>query len=65
MLKRDGSDVKTNAACTAQSGSWVSAYDGQTITVPHDLDIDHMVPLKNAWIVSARLVRDRTVLTLM
>lgn len=51
VLKRDGEDVQTNPACRAESGKWVSPYDGATWTNATDLDIDHMVPLKNAWIV--------------
>ena len=35
--------------CKVVSGEWVSAYDGETTTVPRDLDIDHMVPLAEAW----------------
>ncbi len=30
-------------------GTWFSAYDGKTVTDPQDIDIDHMVPLANAW----------------
>lgn len=31
------------------SGTWCSAYDGKVYTVPGDLDVDHMVPLAEAW----------------
>ena len=31
------------------SGTWCSAYDGIVYTVPGDLDVDHMVPLAEAW----------------
>ncbi len=51
VLKRDGTNVVTNSACTATSGSWFSPYDGATWTAASDVDIDHMVPLKAAWIV--------------
>ncbi|KAG6010534.1 hypothetical protein E4U21_005885 [Claviceps maximensis] len=53
VLKRDGSDVVTNGDCVAESGQWVSPYDGLTFDEAHELDIDHMVPLKNAWISGA------------
>lgn len=53
VLQRDGNNVQTNAACNAVSGTWVSPYDGATWTQASDLDIDHMVPLKNAWISGA------------
>ncbi|QRV82016.1 hypothetical protein RhiJN_10031 [Ceratobasidium sp. AG-Ba] len=54
VLKRDGTNVTTNAACSAISGNWFSEYDGATWTDPLDLDIDHVVPLREAWISGAR-----------
>jgi hypothetical protein len=35
--------------CSLTGGSWYSAFDGVTITNASDVDIDHMVPLKEAW----------------
>lgn len=52
VLKRDGTNVVTSSACAATSGTWVSPYDGATWTAASDVDIDHMVPLSNAWKVS-------------
>ncbi|MET9874345.1 HNH endonuclease family protein [Actinacidiphila glaucinigra] len=49
VLKRDGSGVVTDSACAATSGSWYSVYDGATWTAAADLDIDHLVPLAEAW----------------
>lgn len=49
ILKRDGSNVVTDSACTATSGSWYSVYDGATWTAASDVDIDHLVPLAEAW----------------
>ncbi|ESZ92722.1 secreted protein [Sclerotinia borealis F-4128] len=49
VLKRDGTNVVVNSACASTSGSWISPYDGATWTAASDLDIDHMVPLSNAW----------------
>ncbi|EDQ99674.1 uncharacterized protein LACBIDRAFT_256021 [Laccaria bicolor S238N-H82] len=54
VLIRDGTNVVTNNACTATSGNWVSPYDGVPTTLASDLDIDHVVPLKEAWISGAR-----------
>jgi hypothetical protein len=54
ILKRDGTNVVTNSACTATSGSWYSVYDGATWTAASDLDIDHLVPLAEAWDSGAR-----------
>ncbi|MFI6929417.1 HNH endonuclease family protein [Streptomyces sp. NPDC050287] len=49
VLKRDGTNVVTDSACAATSGSWYSPYDGATWTAASDLDIDHLVPLAEAW----------------
>lgn len=49
VLKRDGTNVVTNSACAATSGSWYSPYDGATWSLASDVDIDHVIPLANAW----------------
>ncbi|MFC4006208.1 HNH endonuclease family protein [Nonomuraea purpurea] len=49
VLKRDGTNVVTDSSCAATSGSWYSPYDGATWTAASDVDIDHMVPLAEAW----------------
>ncbi|WP_406097366.1 HNH endonuclease family protein [Streptomyces sp. NBC_01013] len=49
VLKRDGTNVSQDSSCAAVSGSWYSQYDGATWTAASDLDIDHMVPLAEAW----------------
>ncbi|KAI9049009.1 hypothetical protein LZ554_006858 [Drepanopeziza brunnea f. sp. 'monogermtubi'] len=49
VLIRDGTNVVTSTACASTSGSWFSPYDGATWTAASDVDIDHMVPLSNAW----------------
>lgn len=49
MLKRDGTNVVQSSTCAATSGSWYSEYDGATWTASSDVDIDHMVPLAEAW----------------
>ncbi|MEW1888008.1 MULTISPECIES: HNH endonuclease family protein [unclassified Streptomyces] len=49
VLKRDGTNVSQNSSCSATSGSWYSEYDGATWTAASDVDIDHMVPLAEAW----------------
>ncbi|MGQ4348006.1 HNH endonuclease family protein [Streptomyces sp. SAS_275] len=35
--------------CKVTAGQWYSFYDGVTVTVSGGLDIDHMVPLAEAW----------------
>ncbi len=49
-LIRDGRGAeKTGRYCTVISGTWVDPYGGVTYTNPSDIDIDHVVPLANAW----------------
>lgn len=49
VLKRDGTNVQVGSDCYPTSGSWYSPYDGATWSDPSDVDIDHMVPLAEAW----------------
>ncbi|MGV4885565.1 HNH endonuclease family protein [Streptomyces viridosporus] len=49
VLKRDGTNVVTDSACASTSGSWYSPYDGATWSAASDVDIDHLVPLAEAW----------------
>lgn len=49
VLLRDGEGVETDDDCRPVAGSWYSAYDGETLTDAQDVDIDHMVPLKEGW----------------
>ena len=49
VLRRDGDGVAVAARCDIIAGTWFSVYDGETFDDPGDLDIDHMVPLANAW----------------
>ena len=37
------------AFCALTGGRWYSAYDGVTTTNVQDLEIDHVVALKEAW----------------
>lgn len=41
--------AKTGSGCSIIKGRWFSAYDNKTISSASGLDIDHMVPLKEAW----------------
>lgn len=49
VLRRDGVGVQTGPDCYPTSGSWFSPYDGATWSSPSDVDIDHVVPLAEAW----------------
>ncbi len=35
--------------CRVVEGDWFSTYDGQSTSLPSDIDIDHVVALKEAW----------------
>jgi hypothetical protein len=49
VLRRDGSGVVVDGSCRATSGSWFSEYDAVTLTTASSVDIDHVVPLAEAW----------------
>jgi len=52
----------TTRHCIIATGRWYSYYDGAYWTKASDVDIDHMVPLKEAWESGARAwsVNNRT-----
>ncbi|TCO55184.1 HNH endonuclease family protein [Actinocrispum wychmicini] len=49
VLQRQGANVTRDNRCKAVSGTWTSPYDGVKITEAGKVDIDHMVPLAEAW----------------
>jgi hypothetical protein len=50
VLARDGENVEfAGDSCQVGDGRWVSRFDGATLTDPGEVDIDHLVPLANAW----------------
>ncbi|WP_248965767.1 HNH endonuclease family protein [Sphaerisporangium perillae] len=49
VLERDGEDVLRDSQCRAVTGTWHSQYDGKKLTSASQVDIDHVVPLANAW----------------
>lgn len=44
----------SSSRCTVSKGRWRSYYDGATWTLASDVDIDHVVALKEAWESGAR-----------
>ncbi|GLY05189.1 MULTISPECIES: HNH endonuclease family protein [Actinoplanes] len=48
VLERDGENVKLDG-CNVVGGTWKSFYDDKVLDEPLKADIDHMVPLANAW----------------
>ncbi|MFJ4226020.1 HNH endonuclease family protein, partial [Paenarthrobacter nicotinovorans] len=50
VLQQESQVVVTfSSGCTVATGQWASWYDGATWTNASDVDIDHMVPLAEAW----------------
>ena len=48
-LLRDGEGVQINGDCSITAGTWLDPYTGRTLTASSVVDIDHVVPLANAW----------------
>jgi hypothetical protein len=46
--------VSVGSGCSLAEGTWSSAFDGQESSVAGDFDIDHLVPLAEAWRSGAR-----------
>ena len=46
---RQESKVATRGSCTVTAGKWLSYYDRRTWTRASDVDVDHLVPLAEAW----------------
>lgn len=47
VLKRDADYYSGD--CPVTSGKWYSYFDGVTVYSPSEIDIDHIVPLAEAW----------------
>lgn len=48
-LARDGQGVTMSSRCTNLAGTWLDPYTARTYHKPSDVDIDHVVPLAEAW----------------
>ncbi len=48
-LIRDGKGVQIDEHCSITAGTWLDPYTGKTLTNSSEVDIDHVVPLANAW----------------
>lgn len=55
VLIRDSSEqvTFTRTGCTVATGKWADPYGGRDYTQASDIQIDHFVPLKNAYISGA------------
>lgn len=49
LIEESLSQARRPVGCAVVAGDWFSAYDGAVTTSPTDLDIDHVVALKEAW----------------
>ena len=50
VLRRDGSNVVVDPkSCDVLSGRWLSPYENRWFDAVSLMDIDHVVPLANAW----------------
>lgn len=48
-LIRDGKRVRVGSGCYVSRGRWFDPYTGNVYYRPSDIDVDHMVPLAEAW----------------
>jgi hypothetical protein len=49
LMSESSTSTTHSSTCTIRRGKWWSAYDNRTITSASSLDIDHFVPLSEAW----------------
>lgn len=54
VLQRDGENVQVGDDCRPTSGTWNSVFDGVRETEPDNVNVDHMIPLAEAWRTGAR-----------
>ena len=53
LMAESLTSVASRGTCTITTGQWISAYDGASVSDASSLDIDHFVPLNEAWISGA------------
>jgi hypothetical protein len=54
VLRRDGRDIQLGPNCRITSGVWISPYDGLELRIPSQVQIDHVVPTREAARSGAR-----------
>lgn len=54
LIEEADDPVTVGSGCSLSGGRWYSYYDGASWTATSDIDIDHMVPLAEAWDSGAR-----------
>lgn len=54
VLRRAGLNIQLGPNCRVTSGTWISAYDGIELHTPAQVQIDHIVPVREAARSGAR-----------
>ena len=49
LIAESTTPVSVGGGCSLSGGTWVSAFDGVSTTNSSSFDVDHFVPLKEAW----------------
>lgn len=49
VIESEVAPTLSSSGCTVTAGQWTTFYDDQTYTLASDVDIDHMVPVAEAW----------------
>lgn len=49
LIEESITPLTVGEGCSLSGGSWLSYYDGVTWTDPSEVDIDHLIPLAEAW----------------
>lgn len=49
LIAESQTPVSVGGGCSLSGGQWYSAFDGVVTTDPSSFDVDHFVPLKEAW----------------
>ena len=49
LIAESTAATKIASKCSIKSGKWLSKYDNIQVTKAKDLDVDHFVPLNEAW----------------
>jgi len=49
LIEESLTPVKVSSGCKLSGGTWISAFDLLETSDPSKFDVDHMVPLKEAW----------------
>lgn len=49
LIRDSGGTAVTGDRCTVTAGLWYSPFDDMWVDVPSSIDIDHVVPLAEAW----------------